>query len=75
VSRDNIIFSGFVTKDRYVVVFNARSGPRAYEFDAVDGLAIAAGGDPAHYSGEEVSAATVLANVGENAEDLAELLL
>jgi hypothetical protein len=74
MSRSNIVAQGPVNKEVYVVVFQSRNGYRAYQYDMVDGLQIAAGGDPHNYQGEEVDALTVLKLLGETVEDLAEVL-
>ena len=74
MSRSNIVAQGPINKETYVVVFKTRGGYRAYSYDMVDGLQIAAGADPHHYQGEEVNAWAVLKALGENVEDLAEVL-
>jgi hypothetical protein len=74
MSRSNIKAQGPLNKETYVVVFQTRNGYRAYTFDMVSGLQIAAGADPRYYQGEEVDAIAVLKALGENVEDIAELL-
>jgi hypothetical protein len=74
MSRSNIVAMGPISKEVFVVVFKSRGGYRAYSYDMTDGLLIAAGGDPVHYQGTEVDAWAVLKALGENVEDLAEVL-
>jgi hypothetical protein len=73
MSRSNITAQGPL-KETYVVVFKTRNGYRAYTFDMIDGLQIAAGADPRYYQGEEVDAIAVLKALGENVGDLVEVL-
>jgi hypothetical protein len=74
MSRSNIIAMGPISKETFVVAFKTRSGLRAYSYDMADGLLIAVGGDPVHYQGSEVDAWTVIEALGQNAEDLVEVL-
>lgn len=74
MSRSNIEAMGPISRETFVVVFQSRDGYRAYSYDMADGLLIAGGGDPAHYQGTQVDAWAVLNALGQNIEDLAEVL-
>jgi hypothetical protein len=78
MSRGNIVSQGWASRSAYIVVFESRSGDRTYEYDSASGIAIAAGGDPHDYAGQEVGAMSFAQNLAEDLEDVgevAELLL
>lgn len=74
MSRSNITAQGPLNKETYVVVFKTRNSYRAYTYDMIDGIQIAAGADPHNYQGTEVDAWAVIKALGENVEDLVEVL-
>jgi hypothetical protein len=74
MSRENIVAQGPLNKETYAVCFKTRSGLRAYQYDMVDGLQIAAGADPRYYAGQEIDGWSVIEALGQNIEDVAELL-
>jgi hypothetical protein len=80
MSRSNII-SMSPSWEGLVVTFDARSGPRSYLYNSIDGAKIMNGADPHDFSGQEVGSSTgsgssgfseVLEDVEAGAEEVIE---